>query len=117
MRSEPRKKRGKKERKIICVATVARVVARRLMSYGSGGCRARRSGQEHPPGLVPAASGAPLGAGPSPAVKHEPGLKGLRLGYRCVMVTKALFWLKWKMFLSFHNIYLQMYGPPADQDR
>lgn len=57
--------------------------------------------------------GALLGAAPSSAGKHEPGLKEQSLGYRCVMVTKALFWLKLKIFLSFHNIYLQMYVDAA----
>lgn len=32
-----------------------------------------------------------LGAGPSSAVKYKPGLEIQGLGYRCVMVTEALF--------------------------
>ena len=65
------------------------MVAQRLMSYDSDTCWVFRNGWEHPPGFVPAASGALCGAGPSSAVKYEPGLKEQSLGYRCVMVTQG----------------------------
>lgn len=89
------------------------MVARRLVSYDKDRRWVFRNSREHLPGFVPAISGALLGAGPSSAVKYEPGLKEQSLGYRCVMVTRALFWLKLKIFLSFHNIYLQRYVDAA----